>query len=64
MDTVQREVIWWVDFGWLLGTHPAALSIPLPQQDRRRKKDGKARGLRQRPGDPLPITIMGKPVSA
>lgn len=38
MDTVQREVMLWVDLGWLLGAHPAGLSIPLPQWDRRENK--------------------------
>jgi len=27
-------LVWWVDLGWLLGAHPAALSLPLLSRTR------------------------------
>ena len=51
--------VWWVDLGWLPHAHPAALTPP-PQHNGERKCDGEAHGLRERRGDHLPITVMGK----
>lgn len=44
--------VWWGDLGWLLATHPVALSFPLPPQDRGRKD-------KKLVGSSLRVTVLG-----